>query len=335
MKLKALGLAGLLLLSNCQTGLSEPDKEKTFEEQFANPSYVYEENSNISDEVIPKKITDSPEKKQTLTFSFFNDNTGIPALDKILNVDDYGYTYGSKISYGIDLEKNHLNIDYLTNLYTRRRIDLPIKISDDGRPLVSQDFVDEILLIATIDNKKQANPLYNDYSFGFLSLDSYDDDFFLTASVQQKFFHNLMGLNIPDNQENKSASQLGLVFGFHQGLYLPIRLCDWLNLSMDLKFGGRLCTIPHASYLDFVASTDLTIGKSLIAKLNFSSNMMLHDKGLKTILSLSPSIGIEGFQFGINILQPFGNSFQIYKFDDKKEEGHYDLIVEYFFKFGF
>ncbi len=62
-----------------------------------------------------------------------------------------------------------------------------------------------------------------------------------------------------------------------------------------------------------------------MAKLNFSSNMMLHNNGLWTMLSLGSSVGTENFQFGINILKPLGDSFQMYKFDDKRGK-NYDLI---------
>ncbi len=289
---------------------------------------------DISHEVASEETPDSSERKQSLTFSFFDDNTGT-SLDRILEVDDMGHTWGLKITYETDLEKNHLTIDYLTNLYTRQRTDLPVGSTGDGHLIIPQDFVDEIMLMATIDNREQSsNLLYHDYSFGFLSLDSHDDNFLLTASAQQKFFHNLMNLNIPDNQEDKSASQFGMVFGFHEGLYLPLRIRDWLNLSMDLKIGGRLSTISNASYLDFVASTDLTFGKSFMANLNFGYNTMLHDKGLRTILSFGPSLGTENFQFGINVLKPFGDAFQMYKFDDKNKDD-FDLIIEYRFKFGF
>jgi len=288
-----------------------------------------------------KKVKNPSTKRQTLEFHSFNDNTGVATLDKVLSGDDMGYTWGSKISYGVDLKKSHLNLDYAANLYTRRRTDLPVTFSDKRDVLLPQDFLDEVLFTASLDTKKQNKLFYQDYSTGLLYLGSCNDDFFLTASSQQKLWHsflsNFVEIFIPNNQKIESDLQLGMVLGFHEGLYLPVKLFDWLNFSMDLKVGGRLSTIPHASYLDFATSADLTYKrkqKSLVAKLNLGSNTMLHDKGLRTILSLGSSIGTENFQFGINFLKPFGDAFQMYKFDDKRE-GSYDLIGETFVQFRF
>ncbi len=330
------------LLKDYPNGVEIPNntfrEDKKYNLRIINP--LGNATYSIPDKVISKKIKSSSSKKQTLEFHFFDDNTGISLIDKVLSGDDMGYTWGLKISYGIDLKKNHLNVDYLTNLYTRRRTDLPITFSEKGDVLLPQDFLDESLLVATLDNKKQNNPLYQDYSMGFLSLSSSNDNFFLKASTQQKIWHNFLSnfteTFLPDNQETE-PSQFGMVFGFHEGLYLPVRLCDWLNFSTDLKIGGRLSTILQASYLDFITSTDLTYNKkqkSFMAKLNFSSNMMLHNTGLWTMLSLGSSVGTENFQFGINILKPLGDSFQMYKFDDKRGK-NYDLIGEAFIKFKF
>lgn len=298
---------------------------------------------NIPDEIVSEKIKNSSGKKQTLEFHLFNDNTGISLIDKILPGDDLGYTCGSKISYGIDFEKHHLNIDYLANLYTRK-MNGPVTFSEKGDVFWIQNFLDEISLTATLSNKQQRNPLYQDYSLGFLSLSSSNNDFFLKASTQQKIWHNFLSnfvpIFLPDNQETLPP-QFGIVFGFHQGLYLPVRIFDWLNFSMDFKIGGRLSTIPQADYFDFATSADLTVGKpeSFMAKINFSSDTLLHHDGSLTILSLGPSIETEGFQFGINFLKPLGDSFSMYKFDDKRTGKHasigYDLIGETFVKFKF
>lgn len=295
---------------------------------------------NIPQDTVPEKITESPKKNQTLTFSVFNDNLA-SNLERIITGDDMGYTHGVKIRYGVDFEKNHLNIEYLTNLYARRRMDLLPKTAADGQVFIPQNFVDEISFIATLDNKKQNKFLYEAYSFGFLSLDNFDDDLFFTASAQQKLFHKILSNFVPtffpDNHEDTSAFKLGGIFGFHKGLYLPIRFTNWLNLFTDLKIGARLCTIPNASYVDLGVSTDLTFKKEekpFILNFNTSCDMKVHEGGLMTTLSFGASIGLENWQLGINFLKPFGDAFVMYKYDDEREDG-YDIIREAFLKFGF
>lgn len=285
---------------------------------------------------VPTKANSLEEKKTSIELKVSNDNSGIQDLDRIREVDDAGYTFGSRIT----IKKKNITLDYSADVFTKRRNDIPMILSDDGHVFIPQNALDEILLTLTIDNKKQTSPFYYDYSFGILALGNYEN-FPLAASWQQKAYHLLAERAIPVNQETEDPQQFGIIFGFHGGLYLPIRFCDWANFSTDLKAGGRLSSVLHANYFDFITSTDLTFGKSFITKLNFSSDTKLHDRGIYTILSLGPSFGIKEFQVGFNVSQPFGDSLQMHIYDDKRvyvdktRKEEYDAIIELFLRTTF
>jgi hypothetical protein len=252
-----------------------------------------------------------------IDFSLLNDNTyGLyeSVSGKKLG-DDFGDTHGVVLEFSrVNEQGINYKLVYFTNLFTERLSDR-YHTESWGRTY-DQQFTEENIVKILVDNKEQDPSQYYEAGVGVVELNHHELRGWLTASGQQLYVHDTIGLFHPNNLPNNRDNQVGSFVEARIGNeYVHISENEKVRIVGDVNFHGLLNSIKDASSASISAGADVyyqSSENSWAYKVGAKVTSTSHQTGNRPMNSLDLALGVGKGKYS------FEFSFKKYLSGDKQ-----------------